>query len=186
MPRTLISIEKQVTARDSRWFTVRVMPYRTQDNRVDGVVITLTDISACCQSAPSRPRYASAQSDLEARFTHQAGRRPHRSRARSRKTACRLPLPPSRPKPADARALWTLGAGRPALPKIPEKSASPRGTPPPKGEAAEASGWKAAAQSQRLLHELRVHQIELEMQNGGAARVARRGGERAEALHGPV
>jgi len=50
--------------------------------------------------------------------------------------------------------------------KNPQKAStqSPE-APPPKGETADASGWKAAAQSQRLLHELRVHQIELEMQN---------------------
>ena len=50
--------------------------------------------------------------------------------------------------------------------KIPDQAAaSAREAQPPKNEAAEASGWKSAAQSQRLLHELRVHQIELEMQN---------------------
>jgi two-component system cell cycle sensor histidine kinase/response regulator CckA len=50
--------------------------------------------------------------------------------------------------------------------KIPEKLATPmRETRQPKSEATEAGGWKSAAQSQRLLHELRVHQIELEMQN---------------------
>jgi two-component system CheB/CheR fusion protein len=32
-------VEKQVATRDDRWFTVRIMPYRTQDNRIDGVVI---------------------------------------------------------------------------------------------------------------------------------------------------
>jgi two-component system CheB/CheR fusion protein len=64
--RTLTSIEKQVTARDNRWFTVRVMPYRTQENRVDGVVITLTDISV---SKALEAALRKAQSDLEARFT---------------------------------------------------------------------------------------------------------------------
>lgn len=44
--RTLIFIEKQVTTRDERWFKVRIMPYRTQDNLIDGVVITFIDISA--------------------------------------------------------------------------------------------------------------------------------------------
>ena len=50
--------------------------------------------------------------------------------------------------------------------KLPEKLATlPREAQAPENEAADAGGWKSAAQSQRLLHELRVHQIELEMQN---------------------
>jgi two-component system CheB/CheR fusion protein len=44
--RTLIFRECRVPARDGRWFTVRIMPYRTQDNRIDGVVITFVDVSA--------------------------------------------------------------------------------------------------------------------------------------------
>jgi two-component system CheB/CheR fusion protein len=38
--------EKPVTARDGRWFAVRIMPYRTLDDRIDGVVITFADITA--------------------------------------------------------------------------------------------------------------------------------------------
>ncbi len=44
--RTLASMEKPVAARDGRWFTVRIMPYRTMDDRIDGVVITFADITA--------------------------------------------------------------------------------------------------------------------------------------------
>jgi two-component system CheB/CheR fusion protein len=43
--RTLASAEKQIGARDGRWFMVRIMPYRTLDNRIDGVVITFADIT---------------------------------------------------------------------------------------------------------------------------------------------
>jgi two-component system CheB/CheR fusion protein len=38
--------EKPVGTRDGRWFTVRVMPYRTLEDRIDGVVITFADITA--------------------------------------------------------------------------------------------------------------------------------------------
>jgi two-component system CheB/CheR fusion protein len=38
--------EKPISSRDGRWFTVRIMPYRTLDDRIDGVVITFSDISA--------------------------------------------------------------------------------------------------------------------------------------------
>jgi two-component system CheB/CheR fusion protein len=44
--RSLVFHERQVSARGGRWFTARIMPYRTQDNRIDGVVITFTDVSA--------------------------------------------------------------------------------------------------------------------------------------------
>lgn len=43
--RTLAFSEKQVATRDGRWFKVRIMPYRTQDNIISGVVITMIDIS---------------------------------------------------------------------------------------------------------------------------------------------
>ena len=43
--RTLVFSEKQVPTRGGRWFSVRIMPYRTRDNRIDGVVITLMDIT---------------------------------------------------------------------------------------------------------------------------------------------
>jgi two-component system CheB/CheR fusion protein len=37
------------SATDARWFKVRIMPYRTQDNRIDGLVMTFADISASKQ-----------------------------------------------------------------------------------------------------------------------------------------
>ena len=42
--RTLVFREKQIATRDRRRFAVRIMPYRTLDNVIDGVVITFTDI----------------------------------------------------------------------------------------------------------------------------------------------
>lgn len=44
--RTLIFVEKPLATQDGRWFTVRVMPYRTLDNRIDGVVLTFINITA--------------------------------------------------------------------------------------------------------------------------------------------
>ncbi|MCA1790632.1 MAG: PAS domain-containing protein [Thioalkalivibrio sp.] len=43
--RTLASSEKPIPTDDGRWFTVRIMPYRRLDNVIDGVVITLVDIT---------------------------------------------------------------------------------------------------------------------------------------------
>ncbi len=44
--RTLVFKEKHVPARDGRWFIVRILPYRTAENVIDGVVITFTDVTA--------------------------------------------------------------------------------------------------------------------------------------------
>jgi two-component system CheB/CheR fusion protein len=43
--RKLAAIEKTISAEDGRWFTVRIMPYRTLDDRIDGVVITFANIT---------------------------------------------------------------------------------------------------------------------------------------------
>ena len=43
--RTLSTKEGSVAARDGRWFAVRIMPYRTSEDRIEGVVITFADIT---------------------------------------------------------------------------------------------------------------------------------------------
>ena len=43
--RTLTFIQKQITTSDGRWFSTRIMPYRTFDDRIDGLVITFFNIS---------------------------------------------------------------------------------------------------------------------------------------------
>jgi two-component system CheB/CheR fusion protein len=47
--RTLVSAEKCIAADDRRRFRVRIMPYRTVDDRIEGVVITFTNVSASMQ-----------------------------------------------------------------------------------------------------------------------------------------
>jgi two-component system CheB/CheR fusion protein len=42
---TLMTIEKDIETRDHNWFQMHVMPYRTVDNVIDGVVITFFDIT---------------------------------------------------------------------------------------------------------------------------------------------
>jgi two-component system CheB/CheR fusion protein len=44
--RTLAFSEKQIATTDGHWFTVRIMPYRTVTNVIQGVVITFLDITA--------------------------------------------------------------------------------------------------------------------------------------------
>ncbi len=44
--RTLAPCAKSVVASDGRWFSVRIMPYRTLANMIQGAVLTFVDISA--------------------------------------------------------------------------------------------------------------------------------------------
>jgi two-component system CheB/CheR fusion protein len=43
--KTLLAKESLITTSDNRWFNVRIMPYRTLDDRIDGLVITFNDIT---------------------------------------------------------------------------------------------------------------------------------------------
>ncbi len=43
--RTLVFKEKPVTTSDGRWFNIRMMPYRTTEDKIDGLVITFIDIT---------------------------------------------------------------------------------------------------------------------------------------------
>src|SRR5207245_7003948 len=43
---TLTVQEREMQGRDSRWYSVRVRPYRTADNKIDGAVISFVDIDA--------------------------------------------------------------------------------------------------------------------------------------------
>jgi two-component system CheB/CheR fusion protein len=44
--RTLAFSEKQIATTDGRWFAVRIMPYRTMEDVIVGVVITFSNITA--------------------------------------------------------------------------------------------------------------------------------------------
>jgi len=43
--RTLSFVENDVATFDGRWFTIRMMPYRTFEDKIDGLVITFIDIT---------------------------------------------------------------------------------------------------------------------------------------------
>ncbi len=63
--RTLAALERPIGARAGRWFTVRIMPYRTLDDRIDGVVITFADITAArTLEAKLRGRHASLEKQI--------------------------------------------------------------------------------------------------------------------------
>ncbi len=91
---TLMSMDKSVSAHDGRWFNVRIMPYRTLDDRIDGVVLTFADITVA-KTLESRLR--GRQSSLEKQVAAQAGKtiRPGRKRTKKKaKTIDPLPITP--------------------------------------------------------------------------------------------
>ncbi|HKJ05189.1 MAG TPA: chemotaxis protein CheB [Geopsychrobacteraceae bacterium] len=67
--RTLVPHERQVTASDGRCFSVNIMPYRTQNNRIDGVVITFVDMT---QVKKQENLLSEALAALTDRFEQQA------------------------------------------------------------------------------------------------------------------
>jgi len=160
--RTLASAEKPVAARDDRWFTVRIMPYRTLDNRIDGVVITFADITV---AKTLEAKLRGNQSVLEKHVAKRSTKLELARGAMLAETAVRN----------DAR----LVPGEPpdrvdfALPLLPKSANMSDNTAELRRRA--ETRWKERrvdnpppgtdADAQRLLHELEVHQIELEMQN---------------------
>ncbi len=48
---TLETIEQEVQDRSNHWYSLRIRPYRTIDNRIDGVVISLIDIDSLKRNA---------------------------------------------------------------------------------------------------------------------------------------
>ncbi len=63
--RKLSFIEKSVSASGGRWFTVKIMPYRTLENKIDGLVITFVDITT---SKTLEAKLRKIQADLEKRM----------------------------------------------------------------------------------------------------------------------
>ncbi len=45
--------ESEVRSQDGRWYLLRIRPYRTQENRIDGATIVLVDIDALAQTQES-------------------------------------------------------------------------------------------------------------------------------------
>ncbi len=63
MLKDLSPTEREVQTRDGRWHTMRILPYRTLDDRIDGVVITFSDVT--------RLKHAEQQRrELEGRVLH--------------------------------------------------------------------------------------------------------------------
>lgn len=60
---TLHKFQREVETVDNRWYLLRILPYRTREDRIDGVVITFLDITA---SKASKRDLEAARTQLEA------------------------------------------------------------------------------------------------------------------------
>ena len=70
--RRLTTVEREVETRDGRWFFMRVLPYRTSDDRIDGVVVTFQDVT----SRHAAEQQVRSSADLQQRITdHQVAER---------------------------------------------------------------------------------------------------------------
>lgn len=66
--RTLNTVEKQVMSRDGSWFNARILPYKTLEDKIDGVVITFVNIT---KSKVIEAELCKSKSDLQKRISDQ-------------------------------------------------------------------------------------------------------------------
>jgi len=75
--QTLTSKEVQLQTREGNRYVMRILPYRTVDNVIDGVVVTFIDINALRRSAELlNKELVGAQTAIDARLIGQAMREP--------------------------------------------------------------------------------------------------------------
>ena len=99
--RKLASVEKPIGARDGRWITVRIMPYRTVDDQIDGVVITFANITVA--------------KTLEAKLRGQHAVLEKHAAEQSKKTAkakAKVPAETTKPKQSAAGAGKLTASGK--------------------------------------------------------------------------
>ena len=73
MLRTLMPCEREVRSRDGAWYSARILPYRTQDEVIDGAVLTFVDISATRAGAGAGAVPAADAPAADAPPTHPSG-----------------------------------------------------------------------------------------------------------------
>lgn len=60
---TLMPDEREVQTEAGEWYLRRILPYRTQDDRIEGVVVTFADITTLKQAALDMQRFAAVMRD---------------------------------------------------------------------------------------------------------------------------
>ena len=130
------------------------MPYRTLDDRIDGVVITFADITAAKKlEAQLREKHTVGEPLREAGPGSEAAAERRKAKAGRRPRSYGSPFP--------------VGEASEAMKKVPSKSKSlrTRSETRLRGHHDQEGEPNVMYNTQRLFHELQVHQIELELQN---------------------
>ncbi|MCW5805125.1 MAG: PAS domain-containing protein [Deltaproteobacteria bacterium] len=65
---TLRTVEREVRSRDHKWYLVRWLPYRSIDDRIEGVVITFVDVNELREAVEARRRSEVALHQAEERL----------------------------------------------------------------------------------------------------------------------
>ena len=66
---TLMTIEKEVHTEDNRWYLRRILPYRSGDGRIGGVVVTFVEITLRVAAEAQLRRFATVLQDTEDAIT---------------------------------------------------------------------------------------------------------------------
>jgi two-component system CheB/CheR fusion protein len=67
--KTLSTMETSITTDDGRWYTVRIMPYRTLDDHIDGLVMTFGNITIAKKLEIELTKAIAAQTESNKKFS---------------------------------------------------------------------------------------------------------------------
>jgi two-component system CheB/CheR fusion protein len=68
--KTLQTVEREVLSAEGHWYMMRILPYRTTEDHIDGVVFTFMDIT---DSKAAKLELERSRQDLEVRVTERTG-----------------------------------------------------------------------------------------------------------------
>jgi two-component system CheB/CheR fusion protein len=116
---TLLPSEAEVSGHDGHWYLRRIVPYRTKDDRIDGVVITFTDVTPAKQGELAlRRAHAHVQAIYESLRVPLLVLSPD-LRVRSANAAFYETFKVT-PNETDGRLVYDLGNGQWNIPKLRE------------------------------------------------------------------
>lgn len=105
----LVPIEREVTSASTRWYARKVLPYRTGDNRIEGVVITFVDIT---EREAARSARNEAEEKLKVKVKQEQLARAQAEAASAAKDAFLANVSHELRTPLSAILLWSSMLGR--------------------------------------------------------------------------